>query len=507
VTPDSILAFESLRRFVFLWFVSAPITQCRLLAGQPSAAAVAALASAFVGCAWLDAVSPRRRIPPSVLNALGLAVGVVSIVWFMRGGRFAWDGTVDGAQNWWYFAGLRQAVVQNEIPYYVYMAQHGTERYIANVETTIGPHATLLKAMDISSFFVAQLLLCAAVGYVGLLRLKRELTMSTFSWSLFVVVFFFNGYLIAQLSVIRTQWAALYLLPWLFVSSVRLTAGDMSMKNAGALAFTLAAIIYLGAWHIFMWGVMFLLFLSIWSVPSIAFAVKALVMAALLASARLVPALLTFGVGENNSVGGFDRLTSCVQALAAGGVAPNEDLQWYDYDMYVGYVGFALVCLGTIGQRSGSLRQLNKLLVPVVVLLVLSYGHVYERTLFRLPGFVSERYASRFVIVPTLVLTLLGCVRLDQLMKTRARWYWARMLSLLGAAWFLIVQLVLRASYTRPATTGRGMVLSLDALKHVPVEPAYWWSIWIGVTISAVTLAWFACASHLCSLHGDLSER
>jgi hypothetical protein len=493
-----------IRRFIFLWFVSAPVTQCRLLVTNPSAAPVAALAGLFVGCAWLDGATPRLRIAPWLLDALALAVGVVGIVWFMRAGRFAWDFTVDGAQNWSYFAALRQAVVQNEVPYYMYTGQHGTERFVANVETTIVPHAVLLKAVDVSSFFVVHLVICAANGYVGLRRLKRELHLSAFCWSMFVVVFFFNGYITAQLSVIRTQWAALYLMPWLFVGCVRLAADDRSMKNAWALAMTLAAMLYLGAWHIFMWSVMFLLFLSLWSLRSMAFAIKALALTACLASARLVPALLTFGVGENNFVGGFDRLISYVKALAGEGVAPNEDLQWYDFDMYVGYVGFVLVCLGiSPHRRSSSLGYVNKLLLPVAVLLVLSYGHVYERTLFRLPGFVSERYVSRWVIVPTLVLTLLGCLRLDRWLQTYTRWHRAQMVALLVAAWFLIVQLVLRAYYIRPETTGRGMVLARDALKHIPVEPAYWWSIWIGVAISASTLAWL-CWQSLRASHAEL---
>jgi hypothetical protein len=484
--------FASVRQFTFLWFISAPITQTRLLAQQPAAAAVAALAAVFVACAWLDAAVTRFRIPSWLLNVLGLAVGIVGIVWFMRAGRFAWDSTVDGAQNFGYMAALRQAIVHAEMPYYIYTGQIGTERFIANVETPIGADAVLLKAMDISSFFVTELVICVAIGYFGLLRLKRELTMSTFSWSLPVLVFFFNGQILGQLNLVRTQWAGLYLVPWLLVACVRLTANDRSTRNAAGLALTLAAMVYLGSWHIFMWCVMFLLFLSIWSAPSIAFMLQALIMTALLASARMVPALLTFGLGHNKFITGFERVSGYVEGLAAQGAPLNVDFPWQEFDMYVGYVGFTLVCLGAVPQRAASLRHINKLLVPAAALLVLSYGHVYEQTLFRLPFFVSERTVSRLMTIPFLVLALLGCVRLDRWLKNRTRWHWARMVPLLGAAWFLIVQLVLRASYTRPDPTGRGMPLSLDALKHVPVEPAYWWTIWIGIAISTATLAWFA---------------
>ena len=78
------MTLESLRQFVFLWFVSAPVTQCRLLAAEPSAAAVGALAAVFVGCAWLEAVAPRLRVQSWLVSGLGLATGLVGILWFMR---------------------------------------------------------------------------------------------------------------------------------------------------------------------------------------------------------------------------------------------------------------------------------------------------------------------------------------------------------------------------------------------------------------------------------------
>ena len=43
---------------------------------EPSAAAVGALAAVFVGCAWLEAVAPRLRVPSWLVYGLGLATGL-----------------------------------------------------------------------------------------------------------------------------------------------------------------------------------------------------------------------------------------------------------------------------------------------------------------------------------------------------------------------------------------------------------------------------------------------
>jgi len=480
-----------LGRLFILYFVRAPVTQCRLLAGNPSAAAVAALAALFIGFAWFDQGARRRfRAVRQLSLCLAFVVGIVGFLWFMRGGHFAWDFAYDSQQNWKYLVVLRQAVVRNELPYYMYEAHQETERYIANVETTIPPYALLLKIMDVTPFFIAHLLIAVALGSIALYLLKQELNLSTFSWSFFVTVFLFNGHITTQLSLIRTQWVGYFLLPWTLLCCVRLAAGDTSLRNSGVFALTMATTLFFGAWHIFMWTLIFLLFLSVSSVRSFVFALKTIGLVALLAAARLLPGILTFGAGATNFISGFDRLSFYVQALAGEGAGYGARTEWYEYDTYVGYVGFVLVCLGLIPRPAGALSYLNKLLVPVFALLVLSYDRVYEYTLFRLPGFVSERYALRLVIVPTLVLTLLGCVRVDRFLSTRPRF--PVRLAFLFAAWFLVVQLVLRAYYNRPPTVGRGDVLTLDALKHVPVEAGYWWAVWIGIVVSTATSLWLA---------------
>ena len=53
------------------------------------------------------------------------------------------------------------------------------------------------------------------------------------------------------------------------------------------------------------------------------------------------------------------------------------------------------------------------LLLPSVVLAVLSMDHVFGSTLFHLPGLVSQRVTTRFLVMPVLALVVMGCVQLD----------------------------------------------------------------------------------------------
>ena len=107
-----------------------------------------------------------------------------------------------------------------------------------------------------------------------------------------------------------------------------------------------------------------------------------------------------------------ERLSKQVAACSPPSLRPryaNDLLDPWELDAYVGYTGFLLLCLGSIPFRQSAKRFLNVLLLPTAALILLSLGDVYERTLFRLPGFVSERVTSRFIILPILWLTLAGC--------------------------------------------------------------------------------------------------
>jgi hypothetical protein len=485
-------ALESLVRLTELWIIRAPVTQCMLLAKNPSASALATGIALFIGIAWLDLRGTDSRTRERVVFAFGLMLAPIGFLWFFRGGAFAWDVSVDGQKDWIYYAALREAALRNELPYYLLFGHHGTERYLANPETPLVPYALVMRMIGIPAFFMTHLTMVVAAGYCGLAALKRELNLSLFSWSTLFVLFLFNGHITAHLSLGRMEWLAYFLLPWAFLCFVRLSRGDTSFGNAVTLACTLAAMMILGGWHIFVWSLIFFLVLCATSVPRVAFAVKTMLLAALLAAVRLLPALVTFGAGTNVFRGGFRHATVLLQALIGPLAVWVDDLDGFEYDTYVGYMGLALVCIGLIPQRLRATRYLNALLLAAAVLLVLSCGDVYKWTLFRLPGFVSQRFVTRFLVVPVLTFAMCGLVRLDPWVRDHSRRRVAVGLLLLVASWFLVVQLVLNASYARPSQTGLGLPLPVNVIKHIPVEAAYLRAVWTGITLSTATLLWIA---------------
>jgi hypothetical protein len=131
---------------------------------------------------------------------------------------------------------------------------------------------------------------------------------------------------------------------------------------------------------------------------------------------------------------------------------------------------------------------LRTLALPCIVLFALSMDHVYESTFFRLPGFVSERVATRLLVLPVLTILLLGVKRIDSWTCWRRGWRSAANIAILMSAWFLIVQLALRASAWRPEWSPPRIVLPIDVLSDGYSNTAYALSVWVG---AAVTLAAF----------------
>jgi hypothetical protein len=472
-----------------------PFVHVRLLVQTPAAWFPAVCFGVLVFLAWCHQLKDRPdSARERIIELLGFAFGAISLLWFFRDAQFSWDQTRDWQKEWTYYSALKQAAVSGRLPYYLRTEFQGTERYLANLETLVAPHAVLLRTMSVSSFFMLHMLMFFGLGYCGLIGLKRELELSPLFWVVFLMLFLFNGHISAHLGIGHTQWVSYFLLPWVFLCLIRAAQGDCGHKNATILALTLAAIIMIGGWHVFLWSLLFIICFCVSSRSRMALLMRTCLLVAVLAAFRLLPALLTFRGGSNVFEGSFETLPALLEALVGPG-SSRRGLDPWEYDTYIGYVGFMILCLGAPPFRRQAQRLLNGFLMPSVTLLVLSMDGIYKSTLFRLPGFVSERVVTRFVIVPVLALSLMGCVRLDGWTSGRTRRMNLIGLASLPAAWFLLVQLVLRAEPWRPTMVVAGLYLPTDVLKDVPVEAPYWWSVWIGAAVSSAGLLALAIAA------------
>jgi hypothetical protein len=464
-----------------------PLTDIRLILHGTDAYWPILSFSALLTLAWLERVGRWDGGRQNRLQWLGFAVGGAAVVWFIRAGQLAWDQSPDWEHSWTYYSALKQAVIEGRLPYHLRTAVQGTDRYFANLEALVVPYAPLLLWTSVSVFMTLSLLIHYSIGFLGLLKLANALQLSRFSSFLFLAVFLLNGHIAGHFYAGHTQWASYYLIPWVFLGLVRMLQHRDGIDTVALLAVTLAAMIVGGGWHVFVWSFLFTAVLSVTSWRRAKFLLLTSAMVALLAAIRLLPGLLTFGTGQNNFLSGFASAAILAEALVAGPGSDTALLHWYEIDTFVGPLGFVVMTFGAVWLRHPAREVARALLLPVVVLAVLSLGDAFGLTFFRLPGFVSERVATRFLVVPVLALFVMGCVRLD-------RWStWQRgprglgNAAMLLASWGMVVQLSLRAALWRPAAGTEGG-LPTDVVKHTAGDTTYVWCVWLGTAMSLMTL-------------------
>jgi hypothetical protein len=159
-------------------------------------------------------------------------------------------------------------------------------------------------------------------------------------------------------------------------------------------------------------------------------------------------------------------------------------LNWWEFDTFVGWIGFIVFCWGvTVPLTPSRSRHLDYLWAPSATMIGLGFYEIYRVSLFQLPGLSSERVTSRLVIVGVLGFVLLGCLQLNAwLQSSTAPWRRA----LVGFATLaMALQLVVRAEAGRPAGD-RDQPPPVDVIRKAPPEPLYRTTVFGGLAISLV---------------------
>lgn len=466
-----------------------PLVYTRLLLATPDAIPIVGAGIAIVAAAWWVSLRARRPAIGQFVEIVVVCFMLATVAWLLRFGKDDWGSTQDHLKDWAYYSTLRQAAETQQLPLYSRQAFHlRTERHFANAETPLGPHAILLAFMEIRTFFLLHALLMAGIGAAGLLVLRRELRLSLFGWTVFVIAFVLNSFTTWHLADGHTPWVNMWLLPWIFWSTIRLRQGDDSNRIAAVTSLCLAMMIVNGAWHIFMWSAMIIGTGAIGRRRNLVFLTKTLGMLLALTSFRTVPAFLTVGGGHNLFGAGFASVRDLVGAL----LTESSATRWgfANTNFFVSWFGFALIASALVPwPRSSSAA--DALRIPAVTLFVLSIGSVYEHTLFRLPVFVSERFTFRFAAPAALAMLLIGCCHVQEWGMWRSPRSWLTTLPVLVAAMSLVVQLGLLATAIRPRFAELPPPV-VDNLRTTLFEPSYVLSVRVGLVLGAVALFWVA---------------
>jgi hypothetical protein len=332
----------------------------------------------------------------------------------------------------YYFDIQRQALSQGQFPWIVNWNAHGVDKFLAVPETLLVPQIVLLPWLSNGAFTALEVCLLFVAGVAGWWRVKQTFEWTPEAFLLAVVAASFNGFVVSHLAAGHLMWAACFLAPWLLLALRAILGDDPRPRCWMPLAFALWVLFLLGAFHLAFWWIFFTGFAVLSRPRSRLPALYALAAAGAMAAFRIVPALLflnektAFLTGYPNLQTLWKAFTQ-IQGCTPGGYTPlgitAEGLGWWEFDHYTGGV-LLLFVLGTAGVALLREPKQKPEMIPMAIaclgIFVLSYGHCYA-FLHALPGFSTERVATRFISLTFLGLLFLGLRGLERPASPLAR--------------------------------------------------------------------------------------
>ncbi len=419
-----------------------------------------------LGALFSPQLSGRWSRFVSALALVGLfALGVQHWLAFYSFGNIRLD-TQDWRLTRSYWDTITYAIDTREIPFFTADDIAHTERFIGDPDPAWNPLLVFADRVTPAEFALINTLLLYAAGFVGLLLLKRRYSLSLVSFTVVFLLFNFNGFITSHLSVGHFTWAGYYGLPVLILYLLEMVErDDRAAIRAGLKTGVVIAVMALfGSFHMIVWWGWTLVIFGLFVPRRLVAVLVALGSAGLLSAYRYLPVAFAMSDFELDFRTGFptlqyllDGLTSVrtfdytYQLESALDLRALKGLKWWEFDMFIGYLGFAFIFVfGVVMRfvRSEPLRALRyaDLDMPIALMAAFSISTLFEPIFnMPLPFLNSERVTSRFFIVPLLLLVVVGAIRFERLLPAITRGLRSRLLVLV-VLWQMSTALGLHSS-------------------------------------------------------------
>lgn len=364
------------------------------------------------------------RIQKFLYIVLFLA-GIAHWIFFFNAGNLsltAYDWLKEDA----YLTILRLAQLNSSIPWnWSDGFFHGTDKFLANPEVVLTPDIILLRWISSGSFIVLHTVLLYTIGFVGSLSLAKKQNASFFAFSFFWLLFNFNGYLTAHLAIGHFQWTGYFLLPYFFILLFRFaekSQSAVSFDRTAALSMALLfGVLFLnGSLHIAVWCFLFMLLAVLLRWAMLLNVLVSITVGFALGLGRLLPAAMWFPK-KTIFLSGYPTFGTFLDALTSlrlHNFGKIQGINWWEYDMFIGFFGLALlITLFIVAVKFKRLPTEPYIFIAAGVLLLLALGNIYSFfTKFPLPFVSIERVASRFAIIPFILVLVATMSGIDQLL-------------------------------------------------------------------------------------------
>ena len=333
---------------------------------------------------------------------------------------------------------LKDAITKGKLPLHMpdSSALRGvTDRYLALPDMILSPQVLLLRWMSVGTFILVHTWLMIALGFWGLLRLKKRFSLSLLSFTWIALLYFFNGHMLSHYAVGHVTWGGAFLLSWFAELVFGLIDGEKGAVWETKMAFLLFFIFLQGSFHQCVWCVIFLGFTAISNWKLFFPILRSGIAAGLLSAVRVIPPAMQMGAFDDDFLGGYRTPIQILNAFIKI-IRPEDSLDqaktgavlgWWEFDIYTGVTGLLLIGLALAAWLLVRNHELGfpSLICPVTVLTLFSVRNLYMvMRFFRIPLFSGERVSSRFLLLPFIFVMTAGIAALQRRLKDypHAKW-------------------------------------------------------------------------------------
>ena len=465
---------------------------------------------------FFDSPSDRpadRRLRLGWMAALYL-VGLAAWALFFNWGYISFEyhdwAEVTGPR----LAFVRDAVQKGELP--LHMNGTGalrgvTDRYLSIPDAILSPQMILIGAMSLGRFILVDVLLLYTAGFLGLAWLSRRYRLSPLVFSVFFLLFNFNGYPVDRLSVGHlNNFGGYFFLPWFAGLVLQLFEKEQGWPRVAKMALVQFLVVCQGGFNQFVWSLIFLGLVGVFNWTKIGLVVKAGLFSGLVNLFRILPPALELGRFDHGFLSGYPTLVDLFNALAvlrgpaeAASFRPaGSPLGWWEYDLYVGLAGLLfLLGFGLVAglRRRGEPGGLRPLLLPLLAITILSIGQMYAPLANSpIPLVNAVRVSTRMMVLVLVFVLILAAIHFQRWLGER-NLDWRERLAVIGVLALGGYEIGLHFALWSMTSAAKAFArtpadLSLQVAANHP-DPAYTTMLAVGAGIALLAAGFLVVAS------------
>jgi hypothetical protein len=354
--------------------------------------------------------------------------------------------------------------------------------------------------VDPAEFVLFNIWIFYAIGFIGLLLIRRRYRLSLAPFTALFLLFNFNGHITEHYVVGHMEWVGYFLLPFFVLLVLQmLEGGKTGWGWVLGMALTMAAINSQGAIHFFLWCMLFLILLALFQPSYWIPAVKAVIASLLLSMLRLLPLAIEYYTGGGvQFIFGFLSVAHLLDSFVVLHSpyildTPSGQIGGWEVDYYLGLIGFLFMIYFGVFRNWVNEKSYRLLYFPVLVMTFFSMGDVY-RPIFNspIPFMDSQRAPTRFIIVPVVFLIILASIQFQNWLKDWNHERWLEKIAVLFGLAFIGYDLFEHSRAWRLSNLTTKVLEKYTDIIHVTVvnrpDPSYVMAIVIGLTLTVLSL-------------------